>query len=450
MANPSGTSPSRIEPASVEEAPIFHVDLDAFFASVEILDDPTLIGRPVAVGGAGDRGVIASASYEARRYGVRSAMPTVVARRRCPGLVILPGRFERYDEYSRRFHRIVEELTPVVEPLGLDEVFADVSSLRRLDVRPVAAAHELRRRIRDELSIDAGIGVARNKLFAKLGSKRSKPVVIDGSIVPGAGVVYVSPEMERRWLDELPVRALWGVGPATAERLGRLGVSSVRELSHVPEGTLRAHFGPAMGHALAEMAKGRDARAVEADRAAKSIGSEETYAVSVTVDDRIAREARRHGAIVARALRGSDQVARTVSVTLRFDDMSSTGRSQTLPFGVDDDEAVGDVATALVATIERRGAVRLLGVSASTLAPRDHNQVQLAFELERAGPVDESRSHQARRAALNDAIDDLRRRFGRSAIGSGLDLGRDGLRVGTQRGDHAFGPSGDESDTHRP
>jgi DNA polymerase-4 len=449
MASPSGTSPSPSEPASVDEAPIFHVDLDAFFASVEILDDPTLVGRPVAVGGAGDRGVIASASYEARRYGVRSAMATVVARRRCPGLVILPGRFDRYDEYSRRFHQIVLDLTPVVEPLGLDEVFADVSSLRRLDVRPVVAARELRSRIRSELSIDAGIGVARNKLFAKLASKRSKPQVVDGRVRPGEGVVYVSPELERQWLDELPVRALWGVGPATAERLGRLGVVSVRDLARVDESTLRSHFGRAMGHALAEMAQGRDERAVEADRAAKSIGSEETYAVSLTDDEHIAREARRHGAIVGRALRGSDQVARTVSVTLRFDDMSATGRSQTLPFGVDDDEAIGDVASALVATIERRGAIRLLGVGASTLSAREGSQLQLSFELGGTGVVEDSRGHQARRAVLNDTIDDLRRRFGRSAIGSGLDLGPDGLRVSTQRGDHAFGPGGD-SDTQRP
>jgi DNA polymerase-4 len=153
-------SPS--ENPSVDDAPILHVDLDAFFASVEILDDPTLKGKPVAVGGAGDRGVIASASYEARRYGVRSAMPSVIAKRRCPNLIILPGRFDRYEAYSRQFHDIVRDLTPEFEPLGLDEVFANLASLRRLNVRPMSAAARLRRRINDELGLLCGVGLGRN------------------------------------------------------------------------------------------------------------------------------------------------------------------------------------------------------------------------------------------------------------------------------------------------
>ncbi|HEY5439502.1 MAG TPA: hypothetical protein VIJ99_11445, partial [Acidimicrobiales bacterium] len=203
-------SPS--ENPSVDDAPILHIDLDAFFASVEILDDPTLKGKPVVVGGGGDRGVIASASYEARRYGVRSAMPSIIARRRCPGLIILPGRFDRYEVYSRRFHDIIRDLTPEYEPLGLDEVFADLRSLRRLHVRPIEAGFELRRRINDELGLLCGVGLGRNKLFAKLASKESKPTIVDGRLVDGPGVVWVSPELERKWLDELPVRSLWGVG----------------------------------------------------------------------------------------------------------------------------------------------------------------------------------------------------------------------------------------------
>ena len=178
---------------TVDEAPILHVDLDAFFASVEVLDDPSLRGKPVAVGGAGDRGVIASASYEARRYGVRSAMPSVVARRACPELIILPGRFDRYEVYSRQFHEIVLDLTPDVEPLGLDEVFADLRSLRRLNVRPIEAAKELRRRINDELALRCGVGLGRNKLFAKLASKESKPRVVERGLVEGPGVFWVSP-----------------------------------------------------------------------------------------------------------------------------------------------------------------------------------------------------------------------------------------------------------------
>jgi len=161
---------SRSEDPSVDDAPILHVDLDAFFASVEVLDDPTLRGKPVAVGGGGGRGVIASASYEARRFGVRSAMPSVVARRRCRDLIILPGRFDRYEAYSRQFHDIVRDLTPEFEPLGLDEVFANLSSLRRLNVRPMAASAELRRRIMSELGLLCGVG-----LGATSSSRNSPP-----------------------------------------------------------------------------------------------------------------------------------------------------------------------------------------------------------------------------------------------------------------------------------
>jgi len=259
-----------------------HVDLDAFFASVEVLDDPSLEGKPVAVGGGGDRGVIASASYEARRYGVRSAMPTVIARRRCPTLVILPGRFDRYEEYSRRFHDIVRDLTPDFEPLGLDEVFADLRSLRRLDVRPLDAGAALRARISDELQLRCGVGLGRNKLFAKLASKASKPRVEGRGLIEGAGVFWVSPEQEAQWLATLPVRALWGVGPATAEKLAQLGLTWVRELARVDEATLAAHVGPSMAAALAAYAQGEDYREVVADRVLKSVGHDETFARSLT------------------------------------------------------------------------------------------------------------------------------------------------------------------------
>ena len=151
---------------SVDEAPILHIDLDAFFASVEILDNPSLKGKPVVVGGPGERGAVASASYEARRFGVKSAMPMVIAKRMCPNLVILPGRFDRYEAYSHDFHEIIMDLTPEFEPLGLDEVFADLRSLRRLNVQPIAAGHELRKRINDELGLLCGVGLGRNKLFA--------------------------------------------------------------------------------------------------------------------------------------------------------------------------------------------------------------------------------------------------------------------------------------------
>jgi DNA polymerase IV len=434
-------SPSSAADPGVDEAPILHIDLDAFFASVEVLDDPTLRGQPVAVGGGGARGVVASANYEARRFGVYSAMPSVVALRKCPHLVILPGRFDRYEEYSQRFQAIVGDLTPVYEPLGLDELFADLRSLHRLGIRPLAAAAQLRARVRDELGINSGVGLGTNKLFAKLASKRAKPHVVDGRLIEGPGVYFVSRTEQDDWLAELPVRALWGVGPATGERLSRLGVTTIRELSDLEESTLRYQFGPSLAHALYEMARGRDDRPVIANRATKSIGHEVTFAVSLTTPEQVDDKARHHAAVVARALRGSDQVANTVTVIVRFDDLTSVTRSQTLSFGLDDDAALGVVAAALADAVDARGPVRLLGVHVSSLRPREGSQLQLSFNLDDAGAVaDATRALQAGRAALNDAVDDLRRRYGRSVIGQGADFATGEVDVAVQRGAHAFGP----------
>ncbi len=444
----SDTSPSRSSDPGVDEAPILHVDLDAFFASVEVLDDPSLRGRPVAVGGSGDRGVIASASYEARCFGVYSAMPTVMARRVCPELIILPGRFDRYGEYSTKFQAIVEDLTPQYEPLGLDEVFADLRSLRRLDVRPIAAAHALRARINDELSLTSGVGIGSNKLFAKLASKRAKPRVIDGVLHEGPGVFYVDEATRAQWLDELPVRALWGVGPATSTRLERLGLSTVRELAKVDESTLRSHFGRAMAHSLHEMSHGRDAREVTAHRATKSIGHMETFAVSVVGEAELLGHLRRHAEVVARALRSSGQVAHTISITVRYDDLSSIGRSQSVDFGLDDDAAVTTIARALLETVPLNAPVRLFGVSASGLRAKSGSEVQLSFDVASTGSSESTaRTQQATRAALSDAIDDLRRRFGRSVIGLGTDLVEGEIEIAQQRGRHPFGP---EADIQRP
>ena len=439
-------SPS--EDPSVDEAPILHVDLDAFFASVEILDDPTLRGKPVAVGGGGARGVVASASYEARRYGVHSAMASVVALRRCPGLIMLPGRFDRYEEYSREFLRIVKNLTPDVEPLGLDELFADLRSLRRLDVRPVAAARALRARVVDELRLDCGIGLARNKLFAKLASKQAKPRVKDGRLVKGPGVVWVSPALETQWLAELPVTALWGVGPATARALSQLGLNWVRDLAAVDEGTLAGHVGPAMAATLVAYAHGEDRREVMIDRRAKSLGHEQTFATSLLGLDEAVTMARTQAAVVARALRDHERVARTITVIVRYDDLTSLSRAQTLPFGVDDEVAIAAVAEALLTTIDLSRAVRLLGIHVSSFLERSANQVQLSFGLEtdardakgQAALV--SRERQVERGALRDALDEVRQRFGRTSVGTVGELGDEGIDIATQRGRAAFGPDG--------
>jgi DNA polymerase-4 len=347
----------------------------------------------------------------------------------------------------------VNDLTPQFEPFGLDELFADLRSLHRLEIRPLAAAARLRQRVRDELGINSGVGLGTNKLFAKLASKRAKPTVIDGELVEGPGIYWVDPQRQLDWLRELPVRALWGVGPATGERLARLGITRINELVAVSETTLAHHFGPSMAHTLSEMARGRDDRPVVANRATKSIGHEETFATSLDTQSQIVREAKRHAAVVARALRNSEQVALTVSIVMRFDDLTSLTRAQTLSFGIDDDAAVAAVAVALAESVETRGPVRLFGVSASSLRPREGNHVQLAFDLpdhQLASAVEASRALQAGRGALNDAVDDLRRRYGRSVIGQGADFLDGQLHVAVQRGSHAFGPSENDSANHRP
>ena len=433
------------------------MDLDAFFASVEVLDDPRLRGKPVAVGGAGERGVIASASYEARRYGVRSAMPSVIAKRACPALIILPGRFDRYEEYSRRFHDVVGDLTPEYEPLGLDEVFADLRSLRRLGVRPLDAATSLRRRITNELGLYCGVGLGRNKLFAKLASKESKPRVVDRGLVEGPGVFWVSPAQEAEWLRVLPVRALWGVGPATAAKLAQLGLTWVRDLARVDEATLAQHVGPSMAATLADYAKGEDYRDVVVDRALKSLGHDQTFARSLTGLLALRGALKVHAGVVARALREKERVARTITVIVRFDDRTSVSRSQTLTFGIDDEDAIEAIAGALVQSLDLSKSVRLLGLYASGFLERRENQMQLSFGIEapsldaKAGAVALSRSSQVGNEALRDAIDEVRRRFGRTSLATANELGDRGVEVATQRGRHAFGPdeARDEPDVTR-
>lgn len=423
-----------------------HIDLDAFFASVEILDDPSLVGKPVVVGGPASRGVVASASYQARRFGVRSAMPTVVARRLCPDLIVLPGRFDRYEVYSRKFHDVIRDLTPDFEPLGLDEVFADLRSLRLLNVRPLEAAEALRVRINTELGLECGVGLGRNKLFAKLASKKSKPRVENGELVPGAGVVWVSKRLEAQWLNELPVRALWGVGPATAAKLEKLGLRWVRDLVSVDERTLASHVGPSLAATLWAFAHGEDNREVVVDRVVKSIGHEQTFLRSLQGMEELVVAARTHSAVVARALRSQERVARTISIVVRFDDFTGVTRSQTLSFGIDDEFAITAIAEALLASVGLPHAVRLLGVHASSFLERSDNQMQLTFGFEassddlREQAELVSRRRQISYEALRDAVDDVRHKFGRAAVGTASELRDSGVEIETQRGRHAFGP----------
>jgi len=335
--------------------------MDAFYAAVEILEDPSLAGKPVIVGGTGNRGVVAACSYEARIYGVHSAMPSVRARRLCPDAIFRAGRFDRYGEYSRRLHEILLSFTPLVEGIALDEAFLDVSGARRLLGPAEGLAAEIRRRIADELRLTASVGAGTSKLVAKLASEAAKPRVANGRVEPGPGVRVVAPGDELAFLHPHPVQALWGVGPATLKRLQRFGVRTVGDLAALPEATVVHALGEAQGHHLYALAWARDDRPVEPDRATKSIGHEETYAHDHYERDLLQREAVRMAESVGARLRELGQAGRTVTLKVRFADFQTITRSRTVPEPVDTGTAIAAVAGELLDQVDLSSGVRLLG-----------------------------------------------------------------------------------------
>ncbi|MGH9123569.1 MAG: DNA polymerase IV [Acidimicrobiales bacterium] len=414
-------------------ATILHVDMDAFFAAVEILEDPSLAGRPVIVGGAGRRGVVAAASYEARRFGVRSAMPSSVARRLCPDAVFVPGRHDRYAEVSKQIHQIFHDVTPLVEGIALDEAFLDVTGAHQLFGDGAAIGWQLRERVHTELGLSASVGVASSKLVAKLASEAAKPKASVDGIAPGAGVVVVEPAEELRFLHEKPMEALWGVGPVTAGRLRQLGVATVGDLARLPLETLRSLVGPANGQQLHDLAWARDYRPVEPDRAVQSIGHEETYPWDRHDRGDLHREIVRMSDSVASRLRAAALVGRTVTLKLRYGDFTTITRSQTSVAGIDTAAAIAQAAQSLLDQVPLDGGVRLLGISVANLV-RDA-PTQLALALTTAAPAGSQPaargalpgSQPAARGALpgseaagsaaSKAVDLVRARFGPKAVG---------------------------------
>ncbi len=350
---------------------VLHVDMDAFFASVELLDHRELAGRPVIVGGTGRRGVVASCTYEARRYGVRSAMPMFRARELCPDAVYLDGRHARYGEVSAELREVLLSVTPLVEPIGLDEAFLDVTGARRLLGTPLQIAHLLRDRVAAELSLRCSVGVARSKLIAKLASEAAKPKVSRAGVEVGTGVRMVPPDEELAFLHPLPIEALWGVGPATAKRLHGLGVKTVGDIARVGEAVLVRQLGHAHGGHLATLAMGRDPSPVVAGREAKSIGHEQTFATDMTDPAELRAKVVAMSDSVAEVLAREGLAGRTVTLKVRFGDFTTLTRSHTLEIALDAGAAIAAVADALLEAVDLVAGVRLLGVSVSGLGPRD-------------------------------------------------------------------------------
>ena len=346
----------------IASAAILHVDLDAFFASVEVLDDPTLAGRPVVVGGLGARGVVAACTYEARRFGIHSAMPMMRARSLCPHAVYLPGRHDRYGEVSARFHEVLHRYTPLVEGISLDEAFLDVTGAQRLFGPAPSIAAQVRAEIRDDLRLEASVGVATTKFMAKLASEAAKPRASPAGIEPGRGVVVVDAGAELAFLHPLPVQALWGVGPATLRRLERFGVRTVGDLAALPRDTLVGALGAAAGQHLHDLSWARDPRPVEPDRAVKSVSHEETYASDLFERRDLEREAVRLADGVGTRLRRAGLSGRTVTVKVRYHDFSTITRAETATQPLTTGVAIARVATTLLAGVDLSPGVRLLGV----------------------------------------------------------------------------------------
>jgi len=396
---------------------ILHVDMDAFFASVEQRDDPALRGRPVLVGGTGRRGVVAAASYEARAFGCRSAMPTAVARRLCPRAVIVRGRYEAYREASRAVFDILESFTPLVQPVSIDEAFLDVTGSVRLLGEPGSIAGDIRGRIGRELSLPASVGVAPNKFLAKLASQLAKP---DGMRIIEAGRVLEA-------LDPLPVSLVWGVGPAAELRLNRLGVRTIADLRALPSETLTARFGD-FGDHLWRLARGIDDRPVHSDREAKTISHEQTFGENLADPGEVRAVLLAQGEAVARRLRRHARFAGAVTIKIRFGDFETVTRSRTLDEATDRTDVVCATARALFDDWARSfRSVRLIGVGVGALS--EAGGAGGLFDHERG----------ERQRAVDRATDRIAAKFGSGAIG----------RAGAMNAPGRHGAHGPGSDTPR-
>ena len=383
------------------DATILHADLDAFYASVEQRDDPRLRGRPVIVGG----GVVLAASYQAKAYGVRTAMGGAQARRLCPHAVVVEPRMSAYAEASKAVFEVFERTSPLVEGLSIDEAFLDVRGLDRISGTPVEIAARLRRDVREQVGLPITVGVARTKFLAKVASGVAKP----------DGLLVVAPDGELAFLHPLPIERLWGVGPKTADRLRRVGVTTVGQVARLDEATLVAMLGRASGRHLHALAHNRDSRPVQVGRRRGSMGAQRALGRSLRSLDAL------DSALIAlvdrltRRLRRARRVCRTVTLRMRFGDFSRATRSHTLPEATAQTHALLATARALLATampLVRSQGLTLIGVAFGNLESDD--AVQLALPLDRREA-----------SALDVALDQVRDRFGSGAITRAVLLGRD-------------------------
>ena len=382
-------------------AGILHVDMDAFYASVEQLDDPSLRGKPIIIGAPDGRSVVSSASYEARRFGVRSAMPVGQALRLCPTAIVVLPHFDRYLEMSAQVMRIFRDITPLVEPLSIDEAFLDVRGARRLWGSPGVIARMLRQRVLDETGLTCSVGAAATKHVAKIASTISKP----------DGMLIVAEADTAAFLAPRPVRALWGVGPKAAEALEGRGIRTIADVLDTPRPVLDRALGNAMGDRVWQLSRGLDAREVDTRRVEKSVGHEETFHEDVADDAILRSELRRLADRVGARLRSGGWEASTIAIKVRFADFTTISRSQTLPEPTAVGQRIGEAAHELFAAVDRPLPVRLIGVRAERLRPSGT-----------AAPGLWDDDEEWRR--VEDALDGAAAKFGRGAITRATLLGK--------------------------
>ncbi len=408
-------------------ASILHVDMDAFFVSCELVRRPELRGQPVVVGGRAERGVVAAASYEARAYGIHSAMPSARARRLCPHAVFLDGDHGHYSEVSARVMAVFRSFTPLVEPLSLDEAFLDVAGAGRLHGPPPRIAEAIRRQVFEQEQLTCSVGIATNKFLAKLATEQAKPQASISGPVPGAGIKVVAPGQELVFLHPLPVSALWGVGPATLAKMERLGVRTVGDLAALPVEAVVASLGAGVGRHLSALAQGVDDRRVEPERAPKSVGHEETFAHDHHHRASLERELVKLADATATRLRRHDLAGRTVTLKVRFGDFRTITRSQTVASPVRSGPVIARLAKALLADVDPAAGVRLIGISVSKLSAGEARQ--LTLDEAAAASWDDA----------DEAVDRIRARFGAGAVGPAALTTAEGLGL-KRRGDQQWGP----------
>lgn len=391
------------------EAPaILHADLDAFYAAVSVLENPSLAGRPVGVGS----GVVLSCTYEARELGVRGGMRVVDARALCPHLILVEGAFDAYTEYSRTVFDIFESYTPFVEPLSIDEAFLDVSGSTHLFGSPVDIASRIRADVRDQTGLAVSVGVTPGKFLSKIASQVAKP---DGMIV-------VQPGEEMAFLEPLPVSHLWGVGPVTERRLGELGLETIGDIARTRIDALTSMLGSAVAHHLHALANNQDSRPVERTKRARSVGAQSALPPERRTMVDLLPILQRLTDRVASRLRDKGRMARTVTVRVRFGDLSSVTRSATVRTPTASTAALIDIERGLLQKVldeYPKHEITLLGVSTSGLGVDE--PIQLAFGVH-DDALGGGTPHEIKSRALDESVDELRRRFGRGILAHGSDL----------------------------